>query len=93
MLAYAPNGYRGQYAGMTAKSLPKLQQAATAASLAVGTAARKQAYAKYQAVLNDGSPIISLFDPVVTVVAAKNVRGLTINPEYILDPAQLSSSS
>jgi peptide/nickel transport system substrate-binding protein len=87
MLAYAPTGYRGQYAGMTAGSLPAVQKAANAAADAVGTSARKAAYANYQKVLNDDSPIIPLFDPVVTVVAAKGISGVTINPEYIIDPA------
>ena len=87
MLAYAPTGYRGQYAGMTPGSLPKVQTAANAAADAVGTANRKAAYANYQKVLNDASPIIPLFDPVVTVVAAKTIGGVTINPEYIIDPA------
>jgi peptide/nickel transport system substrate-binding protein len=87
MLAYSPTGYRGQYAGMTNGSLPKVQAAANKAANAVGTAARKSAYVNYQKVLNTDSPIIPLFDPVVTVVAAKNLRGVTINPEYVIDPA------
>jgi peptide/nickel transport system substrate-binding protein len=91
MLVYDPEGYRGQYAGWKPGDAPAVTKSANTASTAIGTSAREAAFDAYQQVLNQQSPIIPLFDPPMTIVAAKSITGLNsaVNPQYVLDPTLL----
>ena len=87
--AYLPTGYRGGYAGYKASDAPDLEALGEKAQREVNPAKRAALYRQLQQKLNTSSPFIPQFQPSEVAVAAASVRGVVINPAFIIDPTEL----
>jgi peptide/nickel transport system substrate-binding protein len=87
--AYLPTGYRGQYAGYKASDAPDLTNLGLKAQQTVNETQRAALYRQLQTKLNSASPFIPQFQPSEVVVAANSVKGVVINPAFIIDPPSL----
>ncbi|MCT9930223.1 ABC transporter substrate-binding protein [Planotetraspora sp. A-T 1434] len=90
-LAFLPGKLVGLRAGWKAGADKELEAAGEKAATTVGDDARKQAYVDIQTKLNASGPFIPLIQPSQNIVTAASVTGLTYNPVWTVDVADLGT--
>ncbi|MDX6349906.1 MAG: peptide/nickel transport system substrate-binding protein [Streptomyces sp.] len=90
-LVFLPGGLVGLRAGYKAGADPALTALGDKAATTTDTATRQKLYEQIQTTLNSSGPFIPLMQPSRHMVAASTVSGLSYNPVWTIDVAELGA--